>query len=139
MTDTASLFQWSPLAARNIDDSHTSETRSTTPPAVLDRLPVPIRWNANNHDVSLLTEDGDSAPTTLQDLGDSARLAAKVAGGHDAKYFVFFTIQDLRNLPSCTRNILPSPDKFRNTPSSVWSSLYAYVEHHRLMPAIVVT
>ena len=68
-----------------------------TLPAILDRLPVPIRGDTNNHDASLLTEDGDSAPTALQDLSNSARLVAGVAGGNDAKYFVFLTVQDLRN------------------------------------------
>jgi hypothetical protein len=138
MTDTASPSRRSHLTAQNTDFGHTGELRGTPPPAVPGSFPVPtIRGHTNNHNVSLLTEHGDSASTTLQDLGDSAPLD----GGHDAVYFVFLTARGLRNLSSCARDTLISPDKIRNLPSSVWSSLhkFVHVDRRRLVPAAVVT
>ncbi|KAF8486452.1 hypothetical protein DFH94DRAFT_184524 [Russula ochroleuca] len=117
---TASPSRRSHLTAQNTDFGHTGELRGTPPPAVPGSFPVPtIRGHTNNHNVSLLTEHGDSASTTLQDLGDSAPLD----GGHDAV------------------DTLISPDKIRNLPSSVWSSLhkFVHVDRRRLVPAAVVT
>ena len=120
------------LVAQNINlGGYTLESRGTPQPAALGSLRVQartIRGDTNNHDVSLLTEHGDSALTTLQDMGDVAPLDR----GHDAEYFVFLTAQCLRNLSSCTRDIMPSRDKIRTPPSSVWSSLrkFVHVERH---------
>jgi len=90
--NTASPPQWSLVAAQNVDLCHVNESRGTYPPAVPVglRLPVAtIRGDANNHNVSLPTEHGDGAPTTLPDLDDSGTPDV----GYDAE------------------NILLSPDK----------------------------
>lgn len=96
ITETASPT----LAVHNVDLGYTSESRGTPPLAAPGSLRVQvstIRGDTNNHDVSLVTEHGDSAPTTLQDLGDSAPLDR----GYDDKYFVFLSSQCSRNLFSC--------------------------------------
>ena len=135
------LFQQPPPTAQNIDLDHTSECHGRPPPTLPGRLPAPtIQGDTSNHDISLLAEHGDSVSTTLQDLGDSAAISAPLDGGHDAKYFVFLTTQDMGNLSLSARATL-TPDKTRNTLSSVWSSVHKFVqvERHRLVPAIAVT
>ena len=90
VTDAVSPSQWSLLATQNIDLDCTSESQGTSPPAVPGCLPMPtIREDTNGHKVSLITEHGDSAFTTLRDLGDSAPLNR----GHNAEYLPFSLIK----------------------------------------------
>jgi hypothetical protein len=134
-TDIEPQSQRSPLAAQIIDLGYASESRGSSPPAVPGSFPVPtIRVQ---RETSLLADDGDSAPSTPQDLGDSTLRGL----GHAAEYFVVFAIPELRNLSPSPRDILLAISKFRRSPSNVWPSLskFAHVERDRLLTAVVVT
>ena len=97
MTDIEPQSQWSPLAGQNIDLGNTSESGGSSQPAVSGSLPVQtIRGDTSKREASLLAGHGDSAPSTSQDLTDSALRVRRVGQpGQAAGYFVVLATQGL--------------------------------------------
>jgi hypothetical protein len=135
VTDTASPSQWSPLSAQNFDLGYTSESRGSSPQAVPGSLPT-ILGDTSKHETSL-ADDGDSALSTPQELGD------RILGGlgQAAEYFVVLATQGLRNSSPSLRDILLALSEIRRSHSNVWPSLskFALVERDRLLTPVVVT
>ena len=139
LTDIGTQSQRLPHAGQNIDLDHAGESCGSSPPPLPGSLPVPtIRGDTSERENVLLENCTDSAPSTLQDLADNTIRRV----GHVAEYFVAFAIQELRDLSLIHRDVLLAFGKTRISPSNVWQNLngkFAFVKHHRLLSAVVVT
>lgn len=123
--DIGPQCQGSPVA-QNIDLSCVSELH------VPGGFPEPtIRGHMSALNTFLPADDGDSVPSTPQDLSRFKRAT---------EHFFAFAIQRLRNLPPFPTHIALALDKIRNEVSNIWSSLskFAHVERNTLMAAVVV-
>ena len=112
--------------AQNSDLSCDSESR------VPGGFPVPtIRGHTSALKTSPLADHDDGVPTILQDLSGFK---------HATEYFVYLTIQRLRNVSPCPGHFVLALGKIRNELSNIWSSFgkFVHVDGNTLTAAVVI-
>ena len=116
-TDSTNPSQWTSFSPENINLGHTNESRDATTSSLPGSLPISTN-RGDERETSLLADTSDSVPSKLQDSDDSAFRVL----GHVTESVVF-TIQALRNLSPCPRDILLALGRIKNLPLNVLPSL----------------